>query len=367
MTKVDLREFSDDLSLNRLGDAPKCGVLKPDYTCNALANIASFQSCLREWFESEGKDHPWRKTQDPWAILVSEVMLQQTTINSVLSNHRFEIFLHEFPSVKAISSASEEAILKAWEGLGYYYRVRNLQKTAQTVMSDWGGKFPKGVEELRALPGVGPYTAGAVASFAFNKPAAIVDGNVARVFSRIFNDETEIDSTKGSQQLWQWAEQLLDHKNPRIYNSALMEVGQVYCRPRKPDCLNCPIAKFCQTREPEGLPCKKPKPKPIQVVEHALLAKRPGQLLLAKEEGSRRKGFYHLPLRSREEVADLELLETSKYAITKHRVTLHLYEATAASSEELKPGEGWFDLSALEKLPMPSPVRKALARVLNGK
>ena len=259
-----------------------------------------FQTRLREWFENEGQDHPWRETKDPWAILVAEVMLQQTTVGAVRAGRRFEKFLYEFPSVEAIAAASEEVILKAWEGLGYYYRVRNLQKTAQTVISEWGGEFPKTASEIETLPGVGPYTAGAVTSFAYNKPAPIVDGNVARIFSRLFNDETEVDSTKGTRQLWHWADQLLDRKNPRIYNSALMEVGQVYCRPRKPDCLNCPISDFCQTREPEGLPRKKPKGKTVTVVEHALFAKEQGRILLAKEEGTRRKGFYRLPLRSAE-------------------------------------------------------------------
>ena len=342
------------------------GVLKPESPRHALADAARFQRRLKDWFEEEGQTHPWRETEDPWAILVSEVMLQQTTVAAVRAGRRYEEFIQTFPNIEAISSASEEAILKAWEGLGYYYRVRNLQKTARTVLSDWEGSFPSGVEDLRSLPGVGPYTAGAVASFAFNEPAAIVDGNVARIFSRLFNDETEVDSTKGTQQLWDWAEKLLDREDPRRYNSALMEVGQVYCRPRKPNCLNCPIAEFCQTREPEGLPRKKPKKKTVQVVEHALLAKRGGQLLLAKEEGARRKGFYHLPLRSEEEVADLELLETSKYAITKHRVTLHLYQATGALTDEPKAGESWVDLSEVENIPMPSPVRKALVRVLDS-
>ena len=341
-------------------------MLKPDCVLEIFPNKANFRSSLGEWYDENGRSHPWRETRDPWAILISEVMLQQTTINAVRASGRFEKFVEEFPTVEAIAVASEEEILKAWEGLGYYYRVRNLQKTAQTVVSDWDGIFPKSAEELLTLPGVGPYTAGAVSSFAFNEPAPIVDGNVARVFSRLFNDETEVDSTKGMRQLWQWADQLLDRANARVYNSALMEVGQVYCRPRKPDCLNCPISAFCKTQEPEGLPRKKPKAKTIQVIEHALLAKRQGQLLLSKEEGARRKGFYHLPLRSAEEVADLELLETSKYTITKHRVTLHLYEATGSSAQPQKAGESWFDLNALEDLPMPSPVRKALARVLGS-
>ena len=363
-TVVDIYKY---FFLNGAHDWPSSFVLKPDCFSSALTDSERFRSVLRAWFEKEGRSHPWRETQEPWAILVSEVMLQQTTVGAVREGRRFEKFLREFPSLAAIASAPEEKLLKAWEGLGYYYRVRNLQKTAQTVIAEWGGVFPQKASDLETLPGVGPYTAGALASFAFNEPAPIVDGNVARIFSRIFNDETEVDSAEGVQQLWKWAQQLLDSENPRVYNSALMEVGQVYCRPRKPDCLNCPIASFCATSEPEGLPRKKPKAKVIKVVEHALLAKRRGQILLAKEEGSRRKGFYRLPLRSSEEVADLELLETSKYAITKHRVTLHLYQAANESSKDARPGESWVTEKALQDLPMASPVRKVLERVLKEK
>lgn len=291
-------------------------------------------------------------------------MLQQTTVKAVCAGGRFELFLGEFPDLGSIAGAPEEQLLRAWEGLGYYNRVRNLQKTARAVLEDWGGLFPRTAQELATLPGVGPYTAGAIASFAFNEAAPLVDGNVARVFSRLFDDETEVDSTAGMKQLWSWAGVLLDRENARVYNSALMEVGQVFCRPRKPDCMACPIADFCQTREPEGLPRKKPKGKTVLVVEHALLARRAGKILLVQEEGTRRKGFYRLPLRTAEEVADLEILQTSKYAITKHRVTLNLYAVAAEIPGGLQAGEGYFSLAELAALPMPSPIRKALEAVL---
>lgn len=339
-------------------------MLKPEFLLDPLAERARFRGVLGSWFAKEGESHPWRETSDPWAILVSEIMLQQTTVGAVRAGRRFERFLEEFPTLEVIREASEEKLLKAWEGLGYYNRVRNLQKTAQAVLSEWEGAFPRLASELESLPGVGPYTAGAIASFAFNEPAAIVDGNVARVFSRIFDDDTEIDSTEGKRQLWQWAGALLDRENPRIYNSALMEVGQVFCRPKKPDCFACPLAQFCRTREPEWLPKKKQKAKVVEVTEHAVLLRRGGKILLAKEEGTRRKGFYRLPLRSAEEVADLEALQTSKYAITKHRVTLHLYQATGEIPGMPQEGECWFRLRDMEDLPMPSPVRKALDKAL---
>lgn len=337
---------------------------KPKADSDLLRDVHGFQLSLRDWFIKDGQLHPWRETKDPWAILVSEIMLQQTTVGAVRAGRRFEKFLEEFATIEEMAKAPEQQILKAWEGLGYYNRVRNLQKTALSVLNEWDGRFPRTAAELETLPGVGPYTAGAIASFAFNEPAPIVDGNVARVLARVFDDETEIDSTKGKRQLWKWAEELLDRENPRIFNSALMEVGQVFCRPRKPDCLACPIAEFCQARDPEKLPRKKQKAKIVEVTEHALVVKKAGKILLAKEQGSRRKGFYRLPLRSAEEVADLTPLQTSKYAITKHRVTLHLYEPTNHDLEMIQEGEDWFSLKNLAGLPIQSPVRKALESLL---
>lgn len=339
-------------------------MIKPASSHHPLREKAAFRLGLQTWFAAEGQSHPWRETVDPWAILVSELMLQQTTVAAVRAGRRFEKFLQEFPSVEAIRGASEEQLLKAWEGLGYYNRVRNLQKTAIAVLEEWDGAFPRSAEELEKLPGVGPYTAGAVASFAFNEPAPLVDGNVARVLSRLFDDETEIDSTDGKKQLWRWASELLDQANARIFNSALMEVGQVFCRPKNPDCLNCPIGKFCQTKDPERLPFKKAKAKTLEVTEHALLVRKGAKILLAKEEGSRRKGFYRLPLRSADEVVDLELLQTSKYAITKYRVTLNLYQNPGEVLGGQRAGEDWFSMVEVEELPMPSPIRRALQAAL---
>lgn len=341
-------------------------MLKPNSSSDVLADRVGLRSRLRKWFEDEGQTHPWRETGDPWAILVSEVMLQQTTVASVKAGRRFELFLEEFPDIQSIAVAPEVKLLRAWEGLGYYNRVRNLQRTAVAVLKEWGGVFPRTASELESLPGVGPYTAGAIASFAFNEPAPIVDGNIARVLARLFDDETEVDSAKGKNLLWKRAGELLDKECPRIFNSALMEVGQIFCRPRKPDCLACPIVEYCRTREPEGLPRKKAKAATVEVTEHALVARRRGKILLAKEEGSRRKGFYRLPLRTSEEVADLEPAQTSKYAITKHRVTLHLYQVAGEVAGGIREGESWFDLKDIADLPMPSPVRRALEGVIAG-
>lgn len=317
---------------------------------------------LIDWFEVEGEDYPWRQTQDPWEILISEVMLQQTTITSVIKNRRFEKFLKQFPSLEAISSASEESLLKAWEGLGYYNRVRNLQKTAVAVLEDWEGKFPNNIDDLQKLPGIGPYTAAAIASFAFDIPAALVDGNVARILTRIFDQELPIDSSEGKKWLWETAEILVDQKKPRIYNSALMELGQKVCRPKNPLCLTCPIQTSCDTQLPNELPRKKKKIALSPRKEFALWSRRGSQLLLAKESGTRRKGFYRLPLRSEEEAADLELLSESRYTITRYRVTLQVYRETAKASSRSE--EEWIPISELDDLPLISPVRKILPKLL---
>lgn len=328
-----------------------------------LGDGERFREALVGWFEREGVWHPWRETREPWAVLISEVMLQQTTVAAVRAGRRFERFWEEFGDLEVMAGASEEALLKAWEGLGYYNRVRNLQKTARVVLEEYGGRFPETVGELEGLPGVGQYTAGAIASFAFGKAAPIVDGNVARVLARMMDYWEPVDGTVGRRQLWEWAGELLDRERPREFNSGLMELGQTYCRPRKPDCLSCPVAGWCLTREPEELPVKKAKVKTVEVVEHALLARSGGRVLLAKEGGSRRRGFWRLPLRSEEEVADLEVVKTSKYAITKHRVTLCLYDCGAAVPGGVSEGEEWFGAEEIEALPMASPMRKALEAV----
>ena len=203
-----------------------------------LDDQKAFAKTLVTWFEKGGKDYPWRRTHDPYAVLVSELMLQQTQITTVLSRRYFENWMEKFPTPEALAAAPEEEILKAWEGLGYYRRARNLQKAAAAITSEHGGKFPRDLESILELPGVGRYTAGAVKSFAFGDSAAIVDGNIARVLARLFDFHEEIDSTSGLQKLWDWAEALVPKEKAREYNSGLMELGQTLCSVAAPDCEN---------------------------------------------------------------------------------------------------------------------------------
>lgn len=340
---------------------------KPVATRHALRNVRAFRGALLRWFNANGADHPWRQTSDPYAILVSEVMLQQTTVRAVIQNRRFESFLEEFPDLHTLARAPESKLLRAWEGLGYYNRVRNLQKTARVILEKHDGEFPTEPRALESLPGIGRYTAGAVASFAFDYPAPIVEANITRLLSRLFDWRKPIATPESQNQLWSWAGTLLPSRDARAFNSALMELGQSYCSPRSPRCHECPVRDFCATRSPEKLPVKQPGRRWVEVDEHVLLVrKRDGPVLMAKEEGSRRKGLWKLPERDHDQLADFPLLTTRKYGITNHKVTMYIYHCTP--SQLPPPGkntrEKFHSCNALRTLPMPSPFRKALADLL---
>lgn len=330
---------------------------KPSPQYHLVKNKGRFRNALLKWFQVNAKSYPWRETVDPWAILVSEIMLQQTTVASVLANHRFERFLQEFPNIEAIAVAPEEKLLRAWEGLGYYNRVRNLQKAAQTVLDDYEGRFPSDPKALETLPGIGRYTAGAVSSFAFDRPAPIVDGNIARVLSRLLDYHKEVDSTEGQKVIWNTATEILDTSKARLFNSALMELGQTICSSKSPACLICPVQSFCQTKVPGSLPMKKPRKKFVQIDEHAFFWIENNKILLSKGHDSRRKGFWKLPLRSPEECAHLSPLSQHRYTITHHKVTLHLYQA---KPPHLLEDEEYHFISELTNLPIATPIRKIL-------
>ncbi len=327
-----------------------------------VAEIPAFQDALIGWFAHEGKDYPWRRTTDPYAILVSELMLQQTTLAMVLSRRYFERWMEAFPDVKTLAAAPEERVLALWEGLGYYSRARNLQKAAKSIVERHGGVFPTAPADVLALPGVGRYTAGAVCSFAFDAPAPLVDGNVARVLARLFNFREEIDSPAGQKALWAWAEALVPAKAARLYNSGLMELGQRLCTVGQPQCLLCPVRAWCRAEDPAGLPRKSPRREPVVVEETALFACRDGAVLLQQEKGRRRHGLWKLP--APEGRSEGPLLSTSRYVITHHRVTLRVHQAAA----DILPGadEKWIPFADLAALPMPSPYRKALTALLSA-
>ena len=337
-------------------------MIKPTFRELASDKKTRFRDALVRWFQIEGRDYPWRRTRDGYAILVSEVMLQQTRLSVVLEKGYYERFLLVFPDVRSLAEAGEEELLRVWEGLGYYRRARQLQAAARVVIRDHGGMFPDDHAALLALPGVGKYTAGAVLSFAFDRAAALVDGNVLRVFSRLFDDATPVDSASGIKTAWQRAESLLDSRRPRLYNSALMELGQRICKNGVPDCVHCPVARFCLTRNPEKLP-NKSKATTITELEEAVIfsVNDRQEILLSCETGSRRSGMWRLPARAFESHEIPHLLAELTYGITRYRVRLRVFEAQNPGA---LPGEIWVDRQALESLPLGAPYRKALHQLL---
>ena len=202
-----------------------------------------FAKKLTSWYLENKRDLPWRKTTDPYRVWLSEIILQQTRVAQGMPYY-FR-FIDVFPTVFDLAAASEEEVLKQWQGLGYYSRARNLQAAAKFVSEELNGKFPDNFKDLLKLKGVGDYTASAVASICYNEPVAVVDGNVFRVTSRIFGIDTPINSNEGKKQFREKAQELLDKKNPAEFNQAIMEFGALHCTPRKPQCEACPFAEEC--------------------------------------------------------------------------------------------------------------------------
>lgn len=329
--------------------------------------VGNFRQSLSDWFREEGRDYPWRRTHDPYAILVSEAMLQQTQIATVLARGYFTRWMTAFPTWESLAEAEENEVLKLWQGLGYYNRARNLREAARIVVSRHGGILPPDAKVIGDLPGVGRYTAGAVMSFAFDLPSPIVDGNVARVLSRIFTLEKPVNTTEGSARLWDWAGHLVPETGARIFNSALMELGQRLCRPGKPECGACPARSWCLAHrrgETMRFPLKKQAAAISRREEHVLLAERNGRIFLCPENGPRRRGLWRLPEISREDAADLEERFRFDYPITRYRVTLIVHEPPAGwIAPVAETGGGWFALSQEEILPpLGAPYRKALNR-----
>ncbi len=352
---------------------------------DALQHPGAFARDLGEWFALHGRDYPWRRTTDPYAILVSEMMLQQTQIATVLGRGYYMRWMERFPDIQSLAAAPEAEVLRAWEGLGYYRRARFLQRMARTVAEEHGGRFPATVEGILALPGVGRYTAGAVASFAHDMAAPLVDGNVARVLARIFNDATPVDSTAGQQRLWERAARLVEAAvSPRQHNSALMELGQTLCRASTPQCQACPVQRYCRAEEPASLPVKQARATVTEVTERVFFHQGEAGVLLQQETGARRTGLWKLPALPEREVemeremetqAGMEkaapptppVLHKSRYTITRYRVTLWVHGPPAAAIQKKLMREGVVRCvphEELRELPMPSPYRRALNAVM---
>ena len=261
--------------------------------------IASFREKLLVWYDVHKRDLPWRRTQDPYKIWISEIMLQQTRVDTVIPY--YERFLDWFPTIADLAQAPEEKLLKAWEGLGYYSRVRNMQKAAQQIMENHGGVFPSSYEEISKLKGIGPYTAGAIASIAFGLPEPAVDGNVMRVLARLFEVDYDIGVPTNRKIFQAMMEILIDPVRPGDFNQALMDLGSDIESPVNPRPEESPVKEFSvayQHGTMDRYPIKAPKKKPLPVYLTAFIIKdSQGRYLLEKNEREGLlSGFWHFPL-----------------------------------------------------------------------
>ncbi len=318
-----------------------------------------FRAALAQWFRAQGRDLPWRRTRDPYAIMVSEFMLQQTQVVTVLGF--YARWLARFPDFQTLAAASQAAVLHVWQGLGYYSRARNLHRAAQQVVARHGGTLPDDLAAIAALPGVGRYTAGAVASFAFDRATPIIDANIARVLARLIDLREPIDTARGSEILWQTADALLPTSGGRLHNSALMELGALVCTPRAPQCSRCPVRAHCRAKNPASLPLKKPRRKTVALIEDCAWIVRKGRLLLAQQTGSRWRGLWKLPALPAP-VRAAKLLLALDYPFTHHRVTLSVF-ATAAPKRIAAPHR-WIALGGIETIALAAPHKRAILRLL---
>ena len=239
-----------------------------------------FSATIMAWYAEHQRELPWRQTKDPYAIWLSEIILQQTRVAQGLPY--YERLLASFPTVRDLAEAPEATLLRLWQGLGYYSRARNLQKAAQMVMRDFEGVFPQTYDEIIRLPGVGPYTAAAIASFAFQEAKAVVDGNVYRVLSRVFSVETDIASSAARGVFTSLAQSLISTQDPAGFNQAIMEFGALQCTP-SPNCAICPLAIFCQSNQAKNVanfPVKSKKTKVKEIEMNYLVIEQKGQLLV---------------------------------------------------------------------------------------
>ena len=336
---------------------------------------------LLDWFAASARDLPWRRTHDPYAIWVSEIMLQQTQVKTVIPY--WERWMRTLPTIETLAKARPAKIHKLWEGLGYYTRVRNLQRAAQQIVAQHAGKFPESFDDILALPGIGRYTAGAISSIAFNQPRPIVDGNVIRVITRVFGIATDPREKKTNAQIWELAEDLVVHAS-RIahhaacshFNQSLMELGALVCTPRSPQCDVCPIKKLCVAQK-DNLQEKLPNLAKREaatarrfiafIVESDrkyLVRQRPAGVVNAhlwefpNIEATTDRQKSAAPF----QVVSARPLCTIKHSITRYRITLEAWRAELDGTSPKISGR-WLSLAQLRKLAFTSAHKKVLARL----
>ncbi len=328
-------------------------------------NIPQFQKSLLRWYSKKARDLPWRRTRDPYAIWVSEIMLQQTQVTTVIPY--YEKWMKKFPTLQSLARAPLDSVLHAWAGLGYYRRARMLHQGAQEVLKNWNGKIPERASELQKIPGIGRYTAGAIASIAFEEKSPLVDGNVIRVFSRLKALRSPVDQPSTLRRLWKLAEDLLPDESIGNFNQALMELGSQVCTPQNPRCETCPVHGHCKAYRAQRqafYPVRLLKEKMIKLRERAFLIEKNSRVLIQKQTGKDRwSGLWIFPnLNLEESLRRREVLKI-KHGFTKYLIDLRVYQTQADEKIFLMPKMlskkfRWVKREDLKKIAFPSPHQK---------
>ncbi|MFP6677534.1 MAG: A/G-specific adenine glycosylase [Pirellulaceae bacterium] len=346
-----------------------------------------FQRRVRNWFASNARDLPWRRTTDPYRVWVSEVMLQQTQVQTVVGY--YERFLRRFPDVRSLAAAEESAVLRQWEGLGYYRRARQMHRAAQAIVRDHQGKFPTDVEDVYQLPGIGRYTAHAILCFSQDARLPIVEANTQRLFARLLELEEDPTRSKGQRSLWQFAAWLLPRQSVSSFNQALMELGSLVCTPKTPSCTGCPVRDLCPTfsrgRQSE-IPIAKQKMNYESRLEVAwIVPDLAGRVVVRHCQPKERwAGLWDFPryhpgvatprlavARSVQQLAvdvgnvvqPTELICTMQHGVTKYRITLKVQRCLATETWPLPQHYRWASQEELIELPLNQTARK-IARLL---
>lgn len=343
-------------------------------------NPTEFQKRLAAWFRKNQREMPWRKAEneqrDPYAVVVSEVMLQQTQVTTVIPY--FQRWMTLFPTFQALADAPQDKVLKAWEGLGYYSRARNLHKLAQIVVTQLGGQLPSNVDALLTLPGIGPYSARSIASLAFGTAAACVDGNVVRVLSRLQNIDTPYKSAAAAQLSFQKiADGVLNHAHPGLHNEAMMEFGATVCTKMNPRCTQCPMSDLCQAYaagRQEELPRFEAKKIESKLVKRVWVSHE-GRLLLHRGKAATGvlEGLYELPTPEHLRLKRLPAKELLRRVrnITKYKITEVIYKVSKIDNllplVEKDPTLRWATPTEIKELPLSGPHAQWIEELLGRK
>jgi A/G-specific adenine glycosylase len=341
----------------------------------------SIATRLLKWYAQSGRRLPWRGRRDPYRVWISEIMLQQTQVDTVVPYYRR--WLQRFPTVRTLAAASEREVLKLWEGLGYYGRARNLRRAAQRVVAEHHGRLPRTIPELRALPGIGRYTAAAIASLCFGADAAVLDGNVKRVLARTFDFREDVKSSRGEKQLWDLAQSLVPPGRAGDYNQALMDLGATVCRPRAPACQACPLRTVCRARA-LGVQLARPVARRARAVPHyalgvAVIWKEGRVLITRRPSAGLLGGLWAFPATRAENLrgavgAELGIRitvgarqQSLTHAFTHQRWTLNVFDCRWQSGA-LPRGSAarWARPAELARYPMGKPDRQISQRIQAG-